>query len=285
MKITSACYQAIGRVIFVLSLAACLHTSHVLAQDAGAGLLPPNNIEDDDEGFVINVESIVIEMQPSDFLDSVSQQAKARWRQLYREPAAAAPPTERLRVAYTLGGLIADSHLALQAGDAQQFKNINQDLLRYCSSLGLADKVGPSLMGESKMAEGEDWAELRPRLEDKRVLVEKLLQDQRDDDLAVLVNLGMWLRLFEITSAVVVGDPEAQNKTLCIGSLPLLEVLLIRFDSLSDHVREDNTISIIGNTLHLLLKHWAAVEGQPSDELVFMTADKVKFVNGKLTLK
>lgn len=268
-----------------MSLVACWHMSVLHAQDAGAGLLKPTELEDDDEGFVINVESIVIEMQPSDFLDSVSQQAKARWRQLYREPAAAAPPTERLRVAYTLGGLIADSHLALQAGDAQQFKNINQDLLRYCSSLGLADKVGPSLMGESKMAEGEDWVELRPRLEDKRVLVEKLLQDQRDDDLAVLVNLGMWLRLFEITSAVVVGDPETQNRTLCIGSLPLLEVLLLRFDSLSDHVREDSTISIIGNTLHLLLKHWAAVEGQPSDELVIMTADKVKFVNGKLTLK
>jgi hypothetical protein len=226
-----------------------------------------------------------IEMLPSDFLDCVSQQSKARWRQLYREPAASAPPTERLRVAFTLGGLLADSHLALQAGDAQQVKNINQDVLKYCSSLGLADKVSPMLMSGSKMAEGQDWTALRPKLTETYELVEKLLYDQRDEDPAELVHLGMWMRLFEITATVIQADTEMQNKTLCVGSVPLLDVLVVRYEKLSQTSRENPDIAVIGNTLSLLQKHWSGTDGRPNQELIDLTLEKVRFVNGKLTLK
>lgn len=222
---------------------------------------------------------------PADFLDKVSLDAKVRWRSLYREPAAAAPPMERLKVAFTLGGLIADSHLAFKAGDAQQFKNINQDILRYCSSLALTDKLTPLVMGESKMAESQDWVAVRPMLHEKRVLIEKLLGEQRDEDQATLVNLGMWFRLFEVTSEVVLADAEAKDRKICVGSPALLESLAIRYETLSEKAREDESVAVIGKTFGQLMRRWPLLEGEPTDELVGFTAVKVKGVNEKLTLK
>jgi len=224
-------------------------------------------------------------MLPSDFLDCVSQNTKTRWRMLYRDPNTAAPPAERLKVAFTLGGLLADSYLALQAGHAQQFKNTNQDVLKYCSSLGLTDKVGPMLMSGSKMAEGEDWAALRPKLNETHVQIEQLLKEQRDEDLAVLVHLGMWIRLFDITTTIVQADKELSNKTLCIGSLPLLSDLVARYSTLSGTMKQDPSVIVVGNTLVLLEKHWGAAEGRPSQEVVDMTLEKVKFLINKMTVK
>ncbi len=226
------------------------------------------------------------ELMPSDFLDSVQQQAKARWRSLYAPTSLAAPPTDRLRVAFTLGNLIAESYLALQASDSQHFRNINQDIQKYCNSLALADKVTPLLMAGSKMAESEDWTTLRDRLEETQKLIEKLLRDQRDEDLALLVRLGMWFRLFEITTTIIQGEPSVQNKTLCIGSLPLLDDLNLSFEKLSAAARAENAIALIGNTLQLLQKHWAATESANTpQDTVDMTLEKVRFLIGKLTLK
>ena len=64
------------------------------------------------------------EQTPIDFLDVVGLQTKARWRQLYRAPPPT-PSTDRPRAAFTLGGLIGDAFLALQAEDVQQFRNID----------------------------------------------------------------------------------------------------------------------------------------------------------------
>ncbi len=79
----------------------------------------------------------------------MGKQAKARWRQLYREAPPAAP-SERLRVAFTLGALVADSYLALKAGDAQQFRNTNQDLINYCRVLGMGGKGAPGFLSAAE---------------------------------------------------------------------------------------------------------------------------------------
>lgn len=222
---------------------------------------------------------------PSEFLDKLSLEAKVRWRSLYRAPAPAAPPMERLKVAFTLGGLLADSHLAFRAGDAQQFKNINQDILKYCSSLALTDKLTPLVMNESKMAENQDWAAVRPMLHEKQMMIERLLGGQRDEDQATLVNLGLWFRLFEVTAEVVLMDTEAKDRRICVGSVALLESLAIRYETLSERARADDSVAVIGKCFGHLLRRWPNLEGQPTDELVGFTAEKVKAVNEKLTLK
>lgn len=225
------------------------------------------------------------EMVPSDFLDCVGLETKARWRQLYRE-SPPPPSSDRFRVSYALGGLIADSYLALQAGDVQQFKNVNQDIIKYCGALGLAEKVKPRMLAESKMAETEDWEGVRKQVAASQATVEKLLADQRDDDLSLLVNLGMWLRMFEISSTLVHNDKDLQNKTLCIGSGPLLVALLARFERISETTRKADAVPFIGNVLDQLRKHWDnRGNGESDEDIVQMTFEKLQFLNGKMGVK
>lgn len=223
-------------------------------------------------------------LTPGDFLDNVGQQAKARWRQLYR----AAPPaasSERLRVAFMLGALVGDSYLAQKAGDAQQFKNTNQDLINFCRVLGMGEKVTPGFLGAAKAAEREDWPTVRKLVTESQVLIEKLLNDQRDEDLAALVDLGMWMRLFEITTAIVVNDEEIKNKTICIGSVPLLNSLKARYDKLSEMTRTNEAISKLGNVLDVLQRHWANTDGHPGPDVVTITSEKLNYLMNRLTMQ
>jgi len=73
---------------------------------------------------------------PADFLEGIGRRVKARWRQLYRD-APPPPSTARPVSAFTLGSLMADSFLTLQALDAQQFRNNNQDVLELLPGAGL----------------------------------------------------------------------------------------------------------------------------------------------------
>ena len=223
-------------------------------------------------------------LTPGDFLDSVGLQAKARWRQLYREAPPAAP-SERLRVAFMLGALVGDSYLAQKAGDAQQFKNTNQDLINYCRVLGMGEKVPPGFLGAAKAAEREDWPAVRKLVTESQALIEQLLNEQRDEDLAALVELGMWMRLFEITTAIVVNDEEISDKTLCIGSVRLLNSLKARYDKLGETTRENDAISKLGGVLKVLQSRWAHTDGHPSPEVVGMTSERLAFLMSRLTTK
>lgn len=221
------------------------------------------------------------DMKPSEFLACVGQQTKARWRQLYREQAPT-PSSQRLRVAFTLGSLQGDAYLALQAGDSQRFRDNNQDVLTHCRVLGLAEKMSPDLMTEAKMAQTEDWAALRAKIGDTHKLTETLLAEQRDEDLAILVNLGMWMRLFEVASTLVVADTEVENKSLCVGSVHLLNELMARYERLTETTRQDPSVVLLGNVLQMLQKHWANTNEAPPQETIEMTFEKLRFIMEKM---
>lgn len=223
------------------------------------------------------------EMVPVEFLETVGKQTKARWRLLYRQPPPT-PSADRRKVAFTLGGLVADSYLALQAGHAQQFKNNNQEVLNYSRVLGLAEKITPDILAEGKMAEAEDWPMLREKLVQKPELLARFLREQRDDDLAILVDLGVWLRLLEISSELVVNDVELKDKSLSIGSKPLLDDMVARYERLTETSRNDDAVAQIGSVLNLLQRHWAG-EGPPSPETLQMTFEKLRYLTGKLSPK
>jgi hypothetical protein len=223
-------------------------------------------------------------LTPGDFLDNVGNQARARWRQLYREAPPAAP-SERLRVAFMLGALVGDSYLAQKAGDAQQFKNTNQDLINYCRVLGMGEKVTPGFLSAAKAAEREDWPAVRKLVSESQALIEELLNGQRDEDLAALVEIGLWMRLFEITTAIVTNDEEIRNKTLCIGSVPLLNSLKARYDRLGDVTRANEAMTKLGTVLEILQRHWANTNGHPGPEVVVLTSEKLAYLMNRLTTK
>jgi hypothetical protein len=220
-------------------------------------------------------------MQPGAYLDVIGQQVKSRWRQMYRDTPPALS-SERLRVAFTLGGLMAESNLAVQAGDGQRFRNNNQEIQKFCGVLGLTDKISTDINVGSKMAESEDWPALRKQVEQMQQHIESVLNEQRDEDLAILMDLGLWIRLMDIGSSLVVGAQGVGDKSICIGSVPLLNDLVGRFDHISEVSKTNESVAYVGGVLEMLQRHWTAAQGQATDEVVQMTRDKLKFVIGKV---
>ena len=178
----------------------------------------------------------VAEQSAADFLDAVGNHTKARWRLLFRPPPPT-PPADRARAALILGTLIGDSFLVLQAGDAQQFRNNNQDVLAYCRMLGLGEKLTPRLMTQGNLAEQTAWKDLRQELVDGHQEALRLLREQKDEDLALLIDVGVGLRLLEIVSAVIVAAPESDMGPLGRDSPPLLRELRKDFDLISAEKR------------------------------------------------
>ncbi|MCB1279630.1 hypothetical protein [Prosthecobacter sp.] len=221
-------------------------------------------------------EAAVADQTPADFLDWVSQHTKARWRLLFRPPPPT-PPTDRGHASLILGSLLADSFLVWQAGDSQQFRNNNQDVLSYCRMLGLGEKLMPRLMAQGKMAEMNEWKELRHEIVDSHQELIRMLREQRDDDLAVMIDLGLWLRMLEIVSTVVAEDPAVKIRPLCIGSPEILQDVREHFSSLNASKREEALVKRIGTAIDEISTLWKNVETSPPTELqVSQTHEKLK---------
>ena len=241
--------------------------------------------------FIITAPTFVIsdlpgwspDQTPADFLDGIGSQLKARWRSLYRE-GPPPPSTVRPLSAFTLGGLVADSFLTLQASDAQQFRNNNQDILTYCRVLGLNEKLAHRLMAQGKLAESETWNDLRQEVVDGHQELCRVLREQRDEDLAVLVDLGIWLRLLEVISGVVQETNAPGAWPLTIGSPALLRDLKARFDRLSDATRMNEKVATIGDALDFLCRHWDNTI-PPDADRVANSHRKLELIMRKLTLR
>ncbi len=213
---------------------------------------------------------------PADFLDSVGRQTKARWRLLFRPPPPT-PPTDRGRASLILGSLMADSFLIWQAGDSQQFRNNNQEVLSYCRMLGLGEKLMPRLMAQGKMAESSEWKDLRHEIVDGHQEMLRMLREQKDDDLAVLIDLGLWLRLLDLTSSIVVENATVESRPLCIGSPAILQDLRDDHNRLSLSKKDEPLIKHIGTVIDDISALWRGPnQVMPSEEQVTRTHEKLQ---------
>ena len=222
---------------------------------------------------------------PADFLEMAGKHTKARWRQLYR-PQPPAPTPDRTKAAFTIGSLIGETFLIWEAADSQRFRNNIQDIMTYCRMLGVGEKMTPRLMAQAKMAEADQWKEMRQEIVDGHQELIRLLREQRDEDLAVLVDIGAWMRSLEIVSKLVVETPDVDKRPLCIGSPALLAELRHDFATLSDLTRHSQLLQPIILVLTELEKVWSDREsGPPTQSMVSRTHDQLQVLMENLTLK
>lgn len=200
----------------------------------------------------------------ADFLDSVGTHTKARWRLQFRPPPPTAP-TDRGRSALILGTLLGDSFLIWQANDAQQFRNNNQDVLAYCRTLGLGEKLLPRLMTQGNLAEKANWKELRQEIVDGHQEAMRLLREQMDEDLALLIDVGVGLRMLQIVSNLIIAAPET-NPYLFEGSPELLRDLRADFQRLSAAKREEPFMQKVGAVIAESSLIWQGVEKTPLEQ-------------------
>lgn len=272
----------------------CCHWVAAFGQQESAAAVPvlePANqakssavAETEGAGFTV-VPLWTVEQTPVDFLEAVGLVAKARWRQLYRPPPTT-PSPERTRTAVTLGYLVGEGYLCVQAEDVQQFRNNNQEVITYCRTLGFGEKVSPILLVQAKMAEMEQWDELKVSVIEGYQALEQSLKDQRDEDLAVLLKLGVWLRTLEVVSSVVLDAPEADYKGLCVGSPALIEELRGEYAKMAQEVREGDVGRELGVLLDFLWRNWGRPDlVEPNAEMVQKTHERLAQAARKLSLK
>ena len=168
------------------------------------------------------------------FLHQQAASLKVRWRSHYLAKPPA-PSTDRQRTAFSVGLLLAEAELILQTQDAQQFRNITQELIAACRALGLSEAIMPRLMTQAQMAQQNAWEQLLPDLRACCDHLLGLLRQQRDSDLALFVESGHWLRLLEICLAPLRTDApdEATSRLLRLAAKQATSGVVSSIKSLS----------------------------------------------------
>lgn len=226
-------------------------------------------------GLAVSPTVNAVDPAPGDFLEVLGKTAKARWRLLFRPPPPP-PSTDRSRSALVLGSLIAESYLIWQAGDSQQYRNTNQEMVNYCRTLGLGEKMMPRLMAQGKMAEMQQWKALHQEIAEGHHELQRLLRTMQDEDLALLIDTGLWLRLLEVSSTLIADLPGSESRHLCIGSSGTLQLMRDRFERISEKQRQGTLLQLVSSALSETQILWLTKPNElPSSEAVLKTRQRM----------
>lgn len=193
---------------------------------------------------------------PDEFLDALAKETNPRWRTLYR---AQLPYTlgDRSKAAVWLGARIAEVYLAAAARDTQQVRNLGKDLQAYGRILGIGEKIAPRLIRLDAVATAQDWNAVRFEVESLLRENAEFLHAQRDEDLAELSTIGLWLRLLEVGTSVV-DSKDFPELAICVGGPGLVDRLAARFLRLSEGTRSESAIAEALRQLEKVGRIWSA---------------------------
>lgn len=241
--------------------------------EPGPGSDPP--ADGADNGVRYETSSLAFPTPPELFR-SLSKAGTTRWRQLYRPPCPDLG-ADRHRSALGLGTVFADIYLAAEAGDVQQLRNTGQDVVTLGRGLGIGEHLSPVMHELGVMAEKQDWNAVRMRMQRCLDELTDRLHSQRDDDLVILIDLGLWLRVLEISAQAVIEDEDFTRKDLCVGAVAILIELRERHGDLSEAVRADEALNEIGIELVRLAWRWDGRSGtDPSRDDVEASYVKIR---------
>ena len=128
--------------------------------------------------------------------------------------------------------------------------------------------------------------QLRQEIVDGHQEIIRLLREQMDEDLSLLVDLGAWMRSLEIVSKLVVETPEVDKRPLCIGSPALLADLRQDFAKLSRDTRRSTQMLPVILVLRELERVWGDERlGSPPQSMVARTHEQLRTLMEEITLK
>ncbi len=134
---------------------------------------------------------------PGELMAALNKLGKPDWSGEIRPPISR-NFSSREQMALNLGGLIADGYIAVEAEDAQQVKNIGQDIIALAKPLSVQQDIinrGKSL---TEFADKGDWNTLKEEFEATQNEVKAAMTENKDKDLVTLVTLGGWIRGTEV---------------------------------------------------------------------------------------
>lgn len=191
---------------------------------------------------------------PAELFAALSKGIRPQWRTYFRGtvPHSAG---DRYKGALALGAVCADCYLAADVRDAQQVRNLLQDMASLEKMLSITRQMGGLRQNLTALAEAGDWPAVRAAITSMMASHAQFLGQQKDEALAELEHIGCWLRAFQVGAKFSASRPQPPAQP-CIWSSALLADLHGRAAKLSARV-ESKTLQSLLRGLEALNKTWA----------------------------
>ncbi|MDF1738456.1 MAG: hypothetical protein P1U86_04795 [Verrucomicrobiales bacterium] len=162
-------------------------------------------------------------------------------------------PTDRTKVALTLGLLLADGFFAVEAEQFYDLEPVGRSLLDHAKVLGSGTRVSSHLKSMLEKGALSDWEELKNELAHTQKDVEKEMVMIRDVDAANLISLAGWLRAFEIGCAASL-DPYDPEKAATLARPEIIEYFILNLETLEPRIQGNELVTEISAQLEGIQK-------------------------------
>jgi hypothetical protein len=193
-------------------------------------------------------------------------------------PPISAKLASRAHLALALGNVLAEGYLAAQAEDPQHTRNLNKDLLSISKPLGIHTEMLERSKSISESAEKRAWNIVVQELDATETDLVRILHQNKDDDLILLVRLGTWLRAAEAVSQLVCAR-YSENSAALLQHQELARNYASALDALPEKTLEDPMVAAIHARL-LALKRFLhePKESPPSEQEIKSFAQTARSV-------
>ena len=198
---------------------------------------------------------------PGELFAALAKTTKPDWAGRYRGPIAMNYKT-RAQIALNLGGLIADGFIAVEAQDAQQVKNVGNDIVKMAKALGVSENILARGNSINQFAESDEWSALQEELEATQNEVKASMQSHRDQDLVILVSLGGWIRGTQVVSGLVVKNYD-ERLGQALRQPELLRFIRSKIGQIAPEMQNDPLVKSVNNQLLGIEQIVAKPFGQP----------------------
>ena len=134
---------------------------------------------------------------PGEQFAAFAKTGKPDWSAMLRK-APVVTFTSRPQIALNLGALIADGHLAVEAQDKQEVRNISREIKSLAKTLGLEHDLVVRSNSIGDFADARQWNALSAEFEAVQNELAAAMNARQDHAFVTLMVLGGWLRTLEI---------------------------------------------------------------------------------------
>ncbi len=218
------------------------------------------------ERQVIAVEDWIIP-EPDEQFAAVEKSISADWYKAKR-PMLPTNFTDRSQIALNIGGLLADAHIAIEAGDAQGTANYSRDMYELCKGLGIGPEVKQRIDELTELSEAGDWRNLKLAINQMGEIIRKSLASLQDENRYLLIRVGAYLRGIEVLSAMVAENYDTKSARL-VRQPHLAGYLSSQLTELPEEVRSAALHQELAATLNALREIMDSSDGfVPSNDAV-----------------
>jgi hypothetical protein len=186
--------------LFALAAAACLPAWAQAPQH-----IDINGITGQNKGTEM-IEDVVVPV-PSEIFSVLDKQGQPPWTEVLRpmkDPVR--PQGTPDQIALTLGTVIAEGFVAVEAKNSEEVKNIGRSVLNLAQAIDVKAAVVRRSNAIIQAANKNDWPAVRKELDGALRDVKSAMAELHSDDLSQLVSLGGWLRGTEALTQVILKN-------------------------------------------------------------------------------